>query len=135
MGCDIHIHAEIKIAGRWEHYAQPKMERNYRAFEKLAGVRGEKTNAMFPVRGMPWDASATTRFDCAHYGTDGHTHSWISADEIARFSGWWKSHVDSKPWPEWDCWLFGNNYSDFVNYPQNRIEGLEDIRFIFWFDN
>lgn len=134
MGCDIHIHAEIKIGGRWEHYDKPNMSRNYRAFEKMAGVRGEQTNRMFPVRGMPWDASAVTRFECAHYGSDGHTHSWINAEEIALLADWWKKELNDE-WPEWNCYLFGNSYSGFFKYPQDRTEGVEDVRFVFWFDN
>ena len=39
MGCDIHLHAEIKVNGKWEHYAHPHIRRDYRLFAKMASVR------------------------------------------------------------------------------------------------
>lgn len=27
MGCDIHLHIEVKINGAWEHYATPRVDR------------------------------------------------------------------------------------------------------------
>ena len=46
MGCDIHAHFEIKVDGEWLHYSQANINRNYRLFEKMAGVRGENKNAI-----------------------------------------------------------------------------------------
>lgn len=135
MGCDVHIHAEVKIDGEWEHYDQPRMDRNYEAFEKLAGVRGNIENSMFPVRGLPRDASAVTKFDRARWGIDGHTHSWISSEEIFQFSEWWRATYPDNQWPEWEDYLFGNSYSGFIRYPEDRPKGLQDVRFVFWFDN
>lgn len=46
MGCDIHLHQEVKINGEWHHYRLAEMPRNYEVFEKMAGVRGDVKNAI-----------------------------------------------------------------------------------------
>jgi len=136
MGCDVHIHAEIKVQGRWHHYDQPRANRNYLLFEKMAGVRGDESNAIAPPRGLPEDATFTTRFDCEHWGSDGHSHSWLSAKEIAELRDWWdKQGYEWGRGDTWDQWLFGNHYSGFMRYPNDRPEGVEDVRLVFWFDN
>ena len=135
MGCDIHMHAEIKIKGKWEHYDQPNAYRDYALFEKMAGVRGDVKNAIVPPRGIPDDATTTTKFDCERWDSDGHSHSWLNAGEIAQLRDWWEKQGHEWKYDTWDQWLFGNNYSGFVKYPTDRVKGLEDVRFIFWFDN
>ncbi len=37
MGCDIHLHTEVKIANVWHRYGCPSVDRNYRVFAKMAG--------------------------------------------------------------------------------------------------
>ena len=39
MGCDIHLHVEVKIKGKWLHYNHPNIDRCYWLFTKMAGVR------------------------------------------------------------------------------------------------
>lgn len=135
MGCDIHIHAEIKVHGQWHHYDQPDCSRDYDLFEKMAGVRGEVENALAAPRGIPDNASFTTKFDAEHWDGDGHSHSWLSAHEIQQLAQWDEERGRGIFKREWDKWLFGNNYSDFIKYPSGRVKGLEDVRFVFWFDN
>lgn len=137
MGCDIHIHAEIKVKGKWRHYDQPNCSRDYELFERMAGVRGDDENAIATPRGIPEDASFTTKFDAErHWGSDGHSHSWISSSEIFELKKWeCKRSGNEFPECEWDRYLFGNHYSDFHKCPDERQEGVEDIRFVFWFDN
>lgn len=38
MGCDIHLHAEVKIKNAWHHYAHPSVPRSYPLFSIMAGV-------------------------------------------------------------------------------------------------
>lgn len=136
MGCDIHIHAEIKINGKWHHYDQPQCGRHYQLFERMAGVRGDVKNAIAPPRGIPKNASFTTKFDKKMWGTDGHSHSWLSSKELHELSEWQEKELN-EDWikQDWNKWFFGNNYSDFYKYPTNRTKDIEDVRFIFWFDN
>lgn len=131
MGCDIHIHVEIKVDGKWEHYAQPYCQRHYRLFERMAGVRGEVQNAIAAPRGLPPYATKTTRFDCNYWGPDGHSHSWLSSFEVTQII---KEFHDIDEWKNWR-YLFGNGYEDFLEYPKSYPEGLEDFRWVFWFDN
>ena len=135
MGCDIHIHAEVKIAGRWHHYDQPNCNRDYELFEKMAGVRGDVNNAIAKPRGLPRNASFITKFDCKRWGSGGHSHSWLGSKEIAELAEWTEKRGASRFGCEWDQWLFGNSYSGFVKYPNDRPKGVQDVRFIFWFDN
>lgn len=137
MGCDIHIHAEVKIEGKWEHYDQPDCRRDYDLFEKMAGVRGDIKNAIAAPRGIPEDASTMTKFDAERWDSDGHSHSWLSAQEIYELAEWDEARSKTRTvfGREWDQWLFGNSYSGFIKYPEDRPEGVEDVRFVFWFDN
>jgi hypothetical protein len=141
MGCDIHLHIEVKIHGRWEHYSLPNVPRHYRLFTKLAGVREQPgIQPISSPRGLPEDVTYLTKYDAKQLGDDGHSHSWIDAKEIAQL-------VDSqKDWRypgddvEIGCndlfgWLFGGTVGGFDEYPDDRPEGLEDVRFVFWFDN
>ena len=110
----------------------PDCNRNYALFERMAGVRGDESNAIAAPRGIPKDATKLTKFDAKHWGSDGHSHSWLSAAEITGLRKWADDNGLESPW---DRYLFGNYYSGFTKYPEDRPNGLEDVRFVFWFDN
>ena len=60
MGCDIHMHVEVKSPnGSWSHVFSPWCPRNYTLFGYLAGVRH---HAKFPMepQGFPKDADYVT---------------------------------------------------------------------------
>lgn len=144
MGCDIHLCAEVKINGEWHLYDQPRIDRNYLLFERMAGVRGEKANAIAVPRGLPADMSKMTDFLADSWGSDGHSHSWLTAQEIAELADWGKKNLGPgrrsgfSAWDmewDWGSYLLGNSYSGFVRYPNDRPKGIEDVRFVFWFDN
>ena len=137
MGCDIHCHFEIKVYGEWHHYSQPKVDRWYQLFGKLAGVRDESQKPIAPVRGLPKDVSFTTKFDSDHWGIDGHTRSWITSKEFVKLWKWIekeKGRFNLELYEEWD-FLFGNGFGDFYEYPESYPKDLEDFRLVFWFDN
>ena len=146
MGCDIHIHIEVKVDGCWEHYAAPNVGRNYSMFEKMAGVRGDEENAISPPKGLPDDMSHVTEKSAERWGGDGHSHSWLSLPEIAELSDWLSDNPDNTKTAlnlmarslEYDVlhtYLEGNSFKGFLNYPEDRPDWIEDVRFIFWFDN
>ena len=140
MGCDIHLHTEIKINGKWEHYSQPRIERDYALFSKMAGVRSrdDSPKAIVPCRGLPSDCSATVRFCSDYDGIDGHSHSYLSGQEIIELWKWLESktpflkEIDLRR--EWG-YLFGNCWGWFYKYREDYPVGIEDIRYVFWFDN
>lgn len=132
MGCDIHLHQEVKVSGKWEHYGCPSIDRSYDLFGKMAGVRGDGP-PVAPVRGLPKDITDITRMSAVMYGSDGHTHSWLNADEIAELEKWLEERQGSRfnrPFG----YLFGNGWGDFKESPGDYPQEIEDIRFVFWFD-
>jgi hypothetical protein len=137
MGCDIHIHSEIKVNGVWHHYAQPDVGRNYDLFAKMAGVRNYNIQPIDQPRGLPEDATFTTKFDFERWGSDVHSASWLNSEEIVELFKWLREGDDHHVGQF--GWFFGNHFDDWSKYPTDfqylKDRGLEDFRFIFWFDN
>lgn len=145
MGCDIHIVLEQRAEDdRWigidtyvghegayvKGWSAPiARERNYLRFAALAGVRGDGPEP----KGMPMDASETTRFLADEYGGDGHSHSLLSIKDAERiFSetyNWAASSRDDfgKKYP--GAHFFG------VDYSEGSSRSADDYRIVFWFDN
>lgn len=154
MGCDIHLHIEIKVDGQWHHYNHPQIPRNYWLFAKMANVRNYDTftcGLIEPIsqpKGFPDDATFTTKFDYEErWGDDAHSASWLNAKEIQTLAEWWRETFKKESYPQ--SWfeasgggnfgyLFGNGYESFLKY-KGKDDGyprkLEDVRFVFWFDN
>ena len=142
MGCNIHLHTEVKIDGAWHHYNCPSVDRNYQVFAKMAGVRsyGDIEPIALP-RGTPSDASELTKFSCAYLGSDGHSHSWLSAEEISLLIEYINEDlklIGQYNWP-WHYnnfgYFFGNSWRSFWDDIDSVPTGVQDVRFIFWFDN
>lgn len=140
MGCDIHVHVEVKIKDKWEHYSVLHIGRSYSLFAKMAGVRGGETPISQP-RGLPQDISVVTAFDNAEWGVDGHSHSWLSAVEAGEVQRWYEEQCGELDFsrPPLFGYLFGNYIDSYVKYPEDgkhlRELGYEDARVVFWFDN
>lgn len=147
MGCDIHAHVEVKVDGKWHHYNAPRIERNYKLFSKMAGVRAydDTVKPIAPQRGLPSRLSFTTRYDAKHYGSDGHSHSWLKSEEVAELCDWMEAE-EKKLNPKHFYYaekelgyVFGNGW-DFKKYQKDGVlegmpKGFEDARLVFWFDN
>jgi hypothetical protein len=142
MGCDIHLHTEIKVNGKWLHYGAPSVPRCYALFALMADVRNSDGD-IIPVskpKGLPDDISEITRLSNQRWGCDGHSHSWLSAVELAKLEDAWQKH---KPhgWDQSDLehhyfgYLESNSWAGFAKYPEDREPWIEDVRFVFWFDN
>lgn len=79
MGCDIHLHQEVKIGKKWHHYNAPRIGRNYELFAKMIGVRNYGTiEPISTVKMLPDDLSKITKIDLEHWGSDGHSSSWFN---------------------------------------------------------
>lgn len=146
MGCDIHFHSEVKIGSVWHHHSQATIERKYALFAKMAGVRNWTDSGIIPIckpKGIPEDATFLTKLDVERYGEDGHNHSWLGANEISELYKWIENLQSSfgisngrlfrrNNFP----YFMGNNFDSFIEYPQDWKEyEVEDIRFVFFFDN
>lgn len=143
MGCDIHLHIELKIGGQWQHYAAPQINRWYDLFGVMADVRGCGPAIIAP-KGLPEDLSVITAMSYKSWGSDAHTPSWFNLEEIKLLSKWLKKREEEvKPqWPGYglehailNCYLFGCSFSGLKEYPEDYPKEIEDVRFVFWFDN
>ena len=138
MGCDIHLHIEVKIDEKWEHYSAPSVSRFYRMFEKMAGVRGSVNNAISPPKGIPSDISVITKLDYRRWQDDAHSESWLDLKEIQELDVWLRRiAATSDNSLNYDLeygilksYLFSNS---FTSLPEN-IPEVTDVRFVFWFD-
>jgi hypothetical protein len=136
MGCDIHLHIEVKVAGKWLHYGAPNINRWYKLFEKLAGVRGDVEHAISPPKGIPKDISTITKLAYDGWGSDAHSTSWLSIEEIRELSEWLdNSHGGFMSGKDLEhnilnTYLEGNSFGLTEETPW-----IEDVRFVFWFDN
>lgn len=142
MGCDIHLYSEVKVKGQWYCYGHPNVPRCYPLFALMADVRNNE-GEYHPVskpKGLPKDCSVVTR-EAANAYQDGHSHSWLSAVELVKLEEAWKSIREVGKWEGSDLehhyfgYLEGNGWAGFTKYPTDRKEWIEDVRFVFWFDN
>lgn len=142
MGCDIHAHGEVKINGIWRHWSQPNIHRSYNLFAKMADVRNDETiDPISKPRGLPEDVTYETKFDSDYMGTDGHSHSWLSCEELDEVGKWYEAK--RKEWNPGNFYsfeyhtigyLFSNGWN-VKKYPESNPPGVEDARLVFWFDN
>lgn len=147
MGCDIHFHAEIKLAGVWQHLTAPNIMRDYELFNVLSGVRGEGPG--FAKLGMPKDATEITRYCHTVDDTDAHTVGWLDAVAIGKaYEAMEKiyqrrHHTGSFEWDfaEATGWFQGNSLQEIANCCVEKktkdlhLDLITDIRFIVWYDS
>lgn len=129
MGCDIHLHSEIKIQGTWYHYSHVSVTRSYTLFGKMAGVRNKEVTPLSLPKGIPSDCSVVTLMDYEDWNGDAHSASFLSWSEIVELGSWIKNRGED----EFDYfgYFLHNDYSDVSAAP----DYIEDVRFVFWFDN
>lgn len=139
MGCDIHVHVELKIDGVWEHYSSPYVWRNYGLFGLLAGVRGYGDfDPIVAPRGLPDDITKLTRLD---YLRDHHHHaSWLNPSEVREVYKIWDRRWRKDGMDELFGFVFGNGFDAVLeihhcHHSENEGFWVEDARVVFWFDN
>lgn len=109
MGCDIHAYVEVRNGDVWKSAdvwteedgwfsANPTVynDRNYSLFAILAGVRngvgfagcktGEGFNPISIPRGLPVDVSFEVKRCSDLWGSDGHSHSWLTIAELKAYN-------------------------------------------------
>jgi len=134
MGTDISIQTEVKFDGKWHHMGYMCYPRDYQFFGYLAGVRDEDIEPLVAPKGLPEDISETTQFIVDYETPDLHTPTWFDANEIRQIENWLvDTRGEYNPEQHWG-YLFGNSWGGFSKYPEDRPKGIEDIRFIIWFD-
>ena len=147
MGCDLHLHIEVKIEDEWHHLNHLEPKRNYAMFAKMAGVRNDSTGEtpLALPRGLPGDATKLTLIDSAAWGSDGHSHSWLDWMEVEWLNEFCNGELKPMGWSaisQFEGWLtnspsglylFGDGWRAGNEGAEAR--GITDLRFVFWFDN
>ena len=136
MGCDIHLWQEIKVEGVWHAIGNPAIDRSYALFEKMAGVRGRECNAIVPPRGLPDGLSVPVALNAASMGDDGHSHSWLTSKEVALIECWYEDYL-LEVGRKQRFGKFGYCMDSGWNIKEIRqlIPQIQDLRWVFWFDN
>lgn len=139
MGCDIHLHIEVKLNGKWEHWANPGVERSYMLFAKMAGVRNNwDIKPLSEPKGLPSDLTTVTQFIADYDGPDGHSHSWLNAKEIEALGEFTKTpemlnYYRKDRWLDLNAHVLRGSYLCGNSF-ESRPKGITDVRFVFWFD-
>lgn len=98
MGCDIHGGIEVFDKGKWHYAHELESSRNYNMFGFVFGVRNyTEFKPLAHDRGLPDNASAILRGQSGDYGVDGHSHSWITWEELEKAD--WGEHIQ-------DAWIY-----------------------------
>lgn len=141
MGTDMDLHIEVKIKGEWHHLNMPNVARNYSLFSRMGNVRRLDETEMEPLsdnRGMPEDATVLTKYDCMRFSDNSHSHSWLSSQEvkilISTRKMWDQNNFTSDSMIDVFGYMPGIAFDEFVDNPDDR-NGIEDFRFIFWFQD
>lgn len=139
MGCNIHIHIEVKLGGGWYHYSAPRVDRSYKLFSLMAGVRSDDTgiNSLFPVRGLPNDTSWLTDYEYQHDINNFKPKgvSYITAEELPQLQEAYCKVMNTQPadlttdleWTVFHTFIQGSSMATHPTY--------EDLRIVFWFDD
>lgn len=149
MGCDIHMYIEKKINGKWipaqgfmknrnddtpdVPYYDQFHQRNYALFGFLAGVRNTDI-VWFKPKGFPADASEEVARVYHRWGSDAHTPSYLTKEELDRVD--WYGEIDyygerltrRKAFDQFYDLVYWLNSYDYSCKP-------DEIRLVFWFDN
>lgn len=145
MGCDIHVMLEKKYkyetSDGWVSVNQLPINtgRNYQFFTQLASVRGDSDRL---PKGMPEDACLRTHYEAEQWGQDGHSHSWMLAEEFLELYVKHALHPEKvadamsrKLEGESDNPFFYDLLGKFGYECDDDETYIEDFRFVFWFDN
>lgn len=137
MGCAIHAHIELKVNGKWEHYSCPVLKRWYALFARIANVRNydDEITPISKPRGLPDDLNIVTKLCRERYGSDGHSDTWLTKDELNGLIKWVEEREGAKGFLFQHEQMGYLNGSNFLQYPESHPKEFEDVRFICWFDN
>ncbi len=130
MGCDLHVHVELMINGLWEHYQHLDPPRNYAVFSLMANVRNDGSITPFKEpSGLPENITQITKID--YENENYRSASSFSQEEIKGFAArlWDEFKIDLEEYLE--AYLFGNTYG----HKESLLPNINDVRFVFWFDN
>jgi hypothetical protein len=107
--------------------------RHYALFAVLADVRNYwNIKPISQPKGLPDDVSPEVAAEADYWGTDGHSHSWLTLRELEALP---LSHYvpDDMPLALLEDW---NRLLDELRQRAKEFSvSSDDIRIVFWFDN
>lgn len=131
MGCDIHEYVEMQIGGVWVYAGDIILHRNYLLFAVLADVRNDEIGVEC-VSGehkeLPEDISPHLLELSEAYGQDGHSHSYLDLAELEEAKKIYESFDDAGDRYKFPAAL--ESLKELMKLPF-----VENVRFVFWFDN
>ena len=138
MGCNIHGCIELleypnSEYERWKQSYPIQYDRDYYFYGVIADVRNYlELEPISKPRGLPEDVSRGTKYDSDKMGGDGHSHSYLYANELRDYD--WMQIIPD-----------GRMLIDAINTTHKALLLLmrffsheyEDngTRIVFWFDN
>lgn len=134
MGCDIHLHVEVKVKGEWHNYSHPHVYRDYALFAKMGDVRNYGDTDIKPLsknRGLPSNVSKIVFFLHEKWDSDAHSTSWLDSEEVTTLCMWMQKF--KRDACEVFGYLDGSGFDSFYKYSEEN--SFDDFRFVFWFDN
>ena len=136
MGCNVHLHIEVKINNEWHHHSESYPDRNYKVFAKMGNIRNSFViEPLSDNRGVPEDATFFTKVFEKSSGYTLKGHSYLNLIEIAILHDWIRREVGLD---YLDCipYVNGNWIDSLYDSTDNYKDiGVTDARYIFWFDN
>lgn len=157
MGCDIHCYIEYRhpTDDRWRDFGgRIKPGRNYKIFSRMAGVRGQLSDAVVAPRGFPNNAAYASCDDYWLYISESINENTCTKEQAKRYISYGcKYRDDKRRWvshPDWHThsWLTSKEFeqaikSDFDAPEYTAIlaamrsfeSGGYESRLVFWFDN
>ena len=137
MGCNIHGYLEVMEYPDTEHAWKTTYEilydRSYSFYAAIADVRNySDIEPISTPRGLPEDLSRETKHQADADGGDGHSHSYLYANELREYD-WFQIIPD------------GRMLIDAINTTHRALLLLmsffshkysdDRVRMVFWFDN
>lgn len=156
MGCDIHAYIEYQAGDSWRSFGGLiNPGRDYRAFCRLAGVRGDDA-PLVPLRGMPTDAGWSAKWDSVlsvrgegDGDEEGSTtreraEKW-TAEGIANYTDKSRNWITHPDWHS-HTYLFTDEWAKAIDQKDVEYAAIlgamkvfenagHRARVVFWFDN
>lgn len=137
MGCDIHLFVEhrdkyknwrdvykpLKSKYGWHENYYATINRHYDLFAILADVRNSSNvKPISKPRGLPEDVSLGVKANADNDGSDGHSHSWLTLEELLSVD--WKNKL-----------RFPDDIMETISRLTELDSDPQSVRIVFWFDN
>lgn len=144
MGCDLRLIQEIKINNVWYFYNESTPHRNYELFSTLVENHPLKEDGYIdspiniPQRGIPSDISVVGRIIYEHEIENAKISTYINSKEIKIIENFIydnESYFKIPKYPQYFNFLFGNSWSYFLDEREIFPLEIQDIRWIYWFNN